>query len=483
MENLSKGDSNNSTSSNPHEIIDEKSLHYSFKESEQPKSGESFPARILSFRELLKVSWKMFEERLWGLVLLNLLCLLLVLILLGFAIVLGVVVYNINSGLLGLTVIGLIIILAIIALVVLGLFFSVAKFEIVGDSKKKIKESLRGASTKIIPYFKTSILYFLVTLTVYFIAIFMPAVMLGAIVFAFSIFSTAVEISGPVAIIIAILGIVILSLFLFLVLYITILVSVAQRFSFFALIVDGRKTATESIAFTYEMVVKNRKTIISRTLTFALLYFIVFIPFSILTEYNESFEILGQIVNFVLSLWSLMFVYALYMNLKVPQQSEINPSSIKRVRRYAKIGVPIFLLFLILLGAATLFALQRAATISDDQSSSTNIVNKSESEPVEKVEQKIDSDSDGVMDSDEMEIWKTDPNKADTDGDGYKDGEEIAAGYSPLNLGQLDIDSDGVGDATEKKLGTDPNKADTDGDGLSDKEEISTGRNPLVSGD
>lgn len=92
---------------------------------------------------------------------------------------------------------------------------------------------------------------------------------------------------------------------------------------------------------------------------------------------------------------------------------------------------------------------------------------------------KPDTDGDGISDYDEVSKWKTDPNKADTDSDGYKDGEEVIAGYDPLTTGQLDSDSDGLGDATEKKLGTDPQKFDTDSDGLSDKEEIDMKKDPL----
>lgn len=91
-----------------------------------------------------------------------------------------------------------------------------------------------------------------------------------------------------------------------------------------------------------------------------------------------------------------------------------------------------------------------------------------------------DTDGDVILDSDEVNIWKTNPLKKDTDGDGYEDGAEITAGYDPLGPGQMDSDSDGIGDPEERKIGTDPNEFDTDKDGLSDKEEIDAGRDPLV---
>lgn len=93
---------------------------------------------------------------------------------------------------------------------------------------------------------------------------------------------------------------------------------------------------------------------------------------------------------------------------------------------------------------------------------------------------KKDTDGDGLTDYEEAKTWVTDPNKADTDGDGVKDGEEVETGYDPRSLtGQLDSDSDGLGNADEKKLGTDPDKADTDGDGISDKQEKEAGGDPL----
>ncbi len=93
-----------------------------------------------------------------------------------------------------------------------------------------------------------------------------------------------------------------------------------------------------------------------------------------------------------------------------------------------------------------------------------------------------DTDQDGLNDFEEVRKWKTDPINPDSDDDGYKDGEEIRNGYNPSGPGQLDSDSDGLGDADEKKIGTDPDKFDTDGDGLSDKEEIEMERDPLIAG-
>ncbi len=93
-----------------------------------------------------------------------------------------------------------------------------------------------------------------------------------------------------------------------------------------------------------------------------------------------------------------------------------------------------------------------------------------------------DTDQDGLNDFEEIKKWKTNPLNPDSDGDGYFDGEEAENGYNPNGAGQLDDDSDGLGNADEKKFGTDPNRFDTDDDGLNDKEEIDAGRDPLTAG-
>lgn len=99
---------------------------------------------------------------------------------------------------------------------------------------------------------------------------------------------------------------------------------------------------------------------------------------------------------------------------------------------------------------------------------------------------KKDTDGDGLSDYDEVRKWNTDPNNPDTNGNGVSDGEEITEGYDPKagldSKGrriQLDTDSDGLGNADEKKYGTDPEQPDTDGDGFTDKQEVDAGRDPL----
>ncbi|WGZ95557.1 MAG: hypothetical protein QJT81_06100 [Candidatus Thiothrix putei] len=118
-----------------------------------------------------------------------------------------------------------------------------------------------------------------------------------------------------------------------------------------------------------------------------------------------------------------------------------------------------------------------------------------------------DTDNDGLS-NDQEKALGTDPLKADTDGDGKKDGIEVGADpanpvdtdgdnkIDALESAILDADDDGVvderdaddanpnndsdgdglGNISEKTLGTDPLKDDTDGDGKKDGEEV--GANP-----
>ncbi len=48
------------------------------------------------------------------------------------------------------------------------------------------------------------------------------------------------------------------------------------------------------------------------------------------------------------------------------------------------------------------------------------------------LDDKIDSDGDGLTDKQEKDIYRTDPRNKDTDGDGYNDKQEIDSGFDPL---------------------------------------------------
>lgn len=52
--------------------------------------------------------------------------------------------------------------------------------------------------------------------------------------------------------------------------------------------------------------------------------------------------------------------------------------------------------------------------------------------PKTTLDNKIDSDGDGLTDKQEIDIYHTDSHKKDTDGDGYSDKQEIDAGFDPL---------------------------------------------------
>lgn len=49
------------------------------------------------------------------------------------------------------------------------------------------------------------------------------------------------------------------------------------------------------------------------------------------------------------------------------------------------------------------------------------------------IDEKLDSDGDGLTNKQETENYHTDPHKKDTDNDGYSDKQEIDSGFDPLN--------------------------------------------------
>lgn len=100
-----------------------------------------------------------------------------------------------------------------------------------------------------------------------------------------------------------------------------------------------------------------------------------------------------------------------------------------------------------------------------------------------------DTDGDGLIDTLEA-FYYTDINNPDTDGDGLTDYQEIAlCNTNPLevdsdanniNDGNEDLDSDGLDNLSEIKLGTNPLLMDSDDDGLSDySENTQYNTNPL----
>ena len=105
------------------------------------------------------------------------------------------------------------------------------------------------------------------------------------------------------------------------------------------------------------------------------------------------------------------------------------------------------------------------------------------------VDEKIDSDGDGLTDVIESKIG-TDAQSIDTDGDGLSDFMEMIIGYDPLlqdsnsngiNDPDEDIDEDGLSNIKEMSIGSDILSSDTDCDELKDGEEINVyGTDPLL---
>jgi hypothetical protein len=104
-----------------------------------------------------------------------------------------------------------------------------------------------------------------------------------------------------------------------------------------------------------------------------------------------------------------------------------------------------------------------------------------------RAEEVVDTDQDGLTDQQETEIYFTDPKNPDTDGDGYNDKLEIDTGYSPRfgdkkKLIQVDSDKDYLNDYWELILGTGLMNPDSDGDLYLDGTEVAAGYDPLQKG-
>lgn len=91
----------------------------------------------------------------------------------------------------------------------------------------------------------------------------------------------------------------------------------------------------------------------------------------------------------------------------------------------------------------------------------------------------------------DQDVWAAD---GPTDSDGDTVADTIDNCPNDSNVGQDDLDEDGVGDVCdpdadgdgldaqqETTAGTNPLNADTDGDGKNDGAEVAAGRNPLVN--
>ncbi len=77
---------------------------------------------------------------------------------------------------------------------------------------------------------------------------------------------------------------------------------------------------------------------------------------------------------------------------------------------------------LLALGSSAYFAVAYYSSGARPISSPTN----------QTLNDKLDSDGDGLTDTQEINIYHTDPHHKDTDGDGYSDKAEIDAGYDPV---------------------------------------------------
>ena len=417
-----------------------------------------FKESFLSCKELMKISWKMFEERAVKFFTISVVIYALVLPVMA----LPVLAYALTRSWLIAVIIGVFSAVAVIAISLIG---NIVYLEIAGDKDLGIRQAAKQSSPKIVPFVKMSLAYLAVAANIY-----LPLVLIFGVCFFLTASAGTVlpQISDAAG---WALGLAMLVLFLLLI-PVCLLLYALKNFASFALIV-GNKPVLESVVHGYRLVKRNRKDVVWRVFVFMVMSLILMLPLSLLSEKYVVVAFLQQLVSLALGYWLFMSMYAMYKKLPAPIGAEPDVKDTKLIKTLIKTGS--VALIIITIGYGVLISsMIGSLDLALDAGRNADA-------PAAQSEEYNPDDVDGDGLSNDMEsLLGSDSGKADTDSDGLSDKSEFDAGSSPL---KADSDDDGLNDYDEVvKWNSDPMKPDTDGDGYTDSSEVDNGYDPLGPG-
>lgn len=222
-------------------------------------------------------------------------------------------------------------------------------FEIIKDKKVRIRVAFRNAIKQIKPYVKSLFLYFLVAVNLLIVLMFFAAFILLSALFisllpsaagSYVFFGTATALLSTFVAVLLIIPIVLVYLW--------------QYFMFFDVIINAIPPR-EALDHSFAMIRKNKIEILQRSFVFILCYFFIIVALGTLSSLSSFAAAVMQVANFILSGWSLLFIYEMYDNVRKMSPSKADKEDRQMVSFALKIGSFILATMLLLWGFSVAF--------------------------------------------------------------------------------------------------------------------------------
>lgn len=308
---------------------------------------ENLPKVLLSADDLMKVSWKMFQERFLKFLYVFLLAT--VAFLATMTILLALAMASGDGG-----IIFVAFFLIFVALVIIVLIQNIMFFEIINNKNVRIRQAFRKALPRIKPYIGSLTVYLLVALNLIVLFAFLGVFILMSVVFV-SMLSTLQSVSvifGMLSsFLIFFMGVVLTILFIF--------AYVWQYFLFFDVIIKDA-SPREALDHSLSLVVSHRRAIFERVGIFFLCYILILLTLTMLSGMHPIFGVLTELANYIFGILGVLFLYAMYENLRAIGPDKADAAARQTVSILLKSGSVILLTVTLLMILSCAFFLAQA---------------------------------------------------------------------------------------------------------------------------
>ncbi|MFA7170434.1 MAG: hypothetical protein WC180_00415 [Candidatus Paceibacterota bacterium] len=262
-----------------------------------------FSKELLSADDLIKVSWKAFWQRFLKFAYVRMLAI--VSFLFASTVLVASALASFGGGIM-LTAILLDIVVFLIIVLVENIMF----YEIIKDKNIRIRKAFRKALPKIKPVIGCWSVYFLTSLNLVVLLMFLGGffLMSVALIRILPAAHTMNVVFGMMsAFLILFVGVILMILSIF--------AGIWQRFLFFNVIIEGMPVR-EALDHSFSLLSKNKQFVFERAGGFFLLYILIQTTLVVLSYIHPVFDTVRGVANYVLAGWWIVFHYSMYENIK-----------------------------------------------------------------------------------------------------------------------------------------------------------------------